>query len=183
MKVRVCSCVRCVFMLALLFIWSCVVCLAAEWRENPVSGAGVYSVHGCCVGLCTLFLLPGSQHLAGQCYRHTSEQKYRQNLCFINLLFLSVNSENSSWVSWTQQRLHPAFLLWRPWCLALPLLHRHVWILPGMLRIQTYNISPTTAWLGSNLSTGLLGPPHLGWWPRHRPERQNLCLLDFSFHF
>lgn len=23
-----------------------------------------------------------------------------------------------------------------------------------------------------------LGPPDPGWWPRHRPERQNLCLLD-----
>lgn len=55
-----------------------------------MSGAGVYSLHGCGVGLCTLFLLPGSQHLAGQCYRHTSEQQCRQNLGFTHLLFLSV---------------------------------------------------------------------------------------------
>lgn len=99
-------------------------------------------------------------------------------ICYFSLLC----SENSSWVSWTQQRMHPAFLLWRPWCVALPILHCHVWILPGMLSIQTYNILPVIAWLGSNLSTALLGPPHPGWRSRHRPERQNLCLLDFRFH-
>lgn len=31
-----------------------------------MSALGVYSLHGGGVGLCTVFLLPGSQHLAGQ---------------------------------------------------------------------------------------------------------------------
>lgn len=49
----------------------CHVSAAAKRREDPVSGAGVHPVHRRGLGLRSLLLLPGSQHVGGQGLRHT----------------------------------------------------------------------------------------------------------------
>lgn len=57
---------------------------------------------------------------------------YMMPLCFV------VCSENSSRVSRAQQGLHLAFILWWPWYLALPVLHRHVWIFSGIIMFNLH---------------------------------------------
>lgn len=63
-------------------------------------------------------------------HTHTNLWDLKRHLDY---LFLSSGTENSSWVSWAQQGLHPAIILWRPRHLAFPVLHRYVWILLGIM--------------------------------------------------
>lgn len=180
MKVCVCSRVCCVSMLAWIFIWSCafscgVVRESSVWRWcvfcSRLSSGALHSISSSRVSA------PGRSVL----HTHTPEQKCGQNLCFIHLpllsefrklqpslanttetasCFLSLTTMMSGTSSPPSPCLDPSWYA------------------------QDSNIqySPMVAWQGSNLSTALLGPPHPGWRPRHRPERQNLCLLDFSLH-
>ena len=71
--------------------------------------------------------------LRGQSLFVVQLNTFLYGVAWVYCVFLSADTENSSRVSWTQQGLHPAFILWRPRHLALPLLHRHVWIIPGKI--------------------------------------------------